>query len=316
MLKCLPSQIFKGTDKMKTIQPDRQRQNERAPFAALMACLLLAAPGKAEEAPAAPAPILQRTARFSIEVEKETYLGMLASLPAVKISADRGKIVDSLVRNIRENAPEIAADKQALIAAEIYETKILPLIAPRIEQFNSLMVSAATDEKVSAGFLAFKGLADGMAEAEDLAGVTVYGNPSYRKPDPKGTPELDWKWDTGQTGSNNMTRYVSAKIDETPRVDLEPYGVGKSFDLPISCEGKVSLKKDYRDHYYLSENPRGKARTSVSLTPEVEITADRSIGSNYSGFFKVEGEGNSSASKTIKYDAALLFEFDAAPNGD
>jgi hypothetical protein len=286
------------------------------PLASLLACMFLSAPCKAEEPAAAPDPYPQKTARFSIEVKKETYHEMLASLPGAKISADREKIIEDLVRHIGRNAPEIAADRHAGIAADICDKTILPLLAPRIEQFNSLMVSAATDDKVSAGFLAFKGLADGMAEDDDLAGVTVYGNFTYRKADTEGEPELEWKWDTNLVGSNNSTRYLSAKIDETPTVDLQAYGVDKTFDFPITCEGKVGLKKTYQDQYYLFEKPRGKTKTSVSLTPEVEITASKNIESNYSGFFKVEGEESSSLSKTIKYDAALHFEFDADPQGE
>lgn len=284
------------------------------PLASLIFCMFLSAPCKAEE-PAAD-PYRQKTARFSIVVEKETYLEMLSSLPETKISADREKIIEDLVRHIGRNAPEIAADRQAGIAAEICDKTILPLLAPRIEQFNSLMVSAATADKVSAGFLAFKGLAAGMAEDDDLSGIIVYGNFTDRNPDTESKPELHWKWDTNLIGSNNATRYVSAKIDETPTVDLKAHGVDKSFDFPISCEGKVGLKKTYQEQYYLFENPRGKAKTSVSLTPEVEITASKTIESNYTGLFKVEGEENSSVSKTIKYDAALLFEFDATPQGE
>jgi len=285
-------------------------------LASLMTCLVLSGPCKAEEPSVAPTQYLRKTARFSIEVKKETYREMLSSLPETRISPDRQKIIDALAQMIGQNAPEIAADKQAGIAAKIYEAKILPLLTPRIEQFNSLIVSAATKDKVSAGFLAFKGLADGMAGDDDLAGIIVYGNFTYLKPNPEGASELDWKWDTNLSGSNNATRYLSAKIDETPTVDLKPYGVDKSFDFPISCEGKVSLMKDYREDYYLFENPRGKAKTSVSLTPEVEITASRSIESTYTGFFTVEGEENSSVKKTITYDASLLFEFDAAPKGE
>ena len=284
------------------------------PLASLIACMFLSAPCRAEEPAADPYP--QKTARFSIEVKKETYLEMLSSLPETKISANREKIIEDLVRHIGRNAPEIAADRHAGIAAEICDKTILPLLAPRIEQFNSLMVSAATADKVSAGFLAFKGLAAGMAEEDDLSGIIVYGNFSYRKPDTEGAPELDWKWDANLVGSNNSTRSLSAKIDEAPTVDLKAHGVDKTFDFPITCEGKVTLKKAYQDQYFLFANPRGKAKTSVSLTPEVEITASKSIESNYSGFFKVEGEESSSVSKTIKYDAALHFDFDAAPQGE
>lgn len=284
-----------------------------APLATLMACMFLTFPCKAEEPTPDPNTYPQKTARYSIEVKKETYLEMLSSLPETKISANREKIIEALVRHIGRNAQEIAADRHAVIAAEICDKTILPLLTPRIEQFNSIMVSAATADKVSAGFLAFKGLAAGMAEGDDLSGVTVYGNFIYLKPNTAGAPELDWKWETNLVGSKNSTRHLSAKIDETPTVDLKAHGVDKSFDFPITCEGKVSLKKSYQEQYYLFENPRGKAKTSVSLTPEVEITASKSIESNYQGFFKVEGEERISVSKTIKYDAALLFEFDAAP---
>ncbi|QTN32486.1 hypothetical protein HZ994_09145 [Akkermansiaceae bacterium] len=170
-----------------------------------------------------------------------------------------------------------------------------------------------TEDKVSAGFLAFTGLADGMAESGDLAGITVHGNFTYRENIAEGAPELDWEWDACHTGDNNMTRFMSAKIDETPTVELAPYGSDKSFEFPVSCVGKVGSKKTYREQYHLYENPRGKAKTSVSLTPEVEITASKTIESDYAGFFTVEGEGSSTNSKTLSYDAALVFEFGAAP---
>lgn len=281
----------------------------------LLSCLILTIPCMAGSPEPGTRTGLSKSARFSITVPKEAYREMLASLPEISISPDRGKIIAALSRQIGEIAPEITADDRAAIAGKIYDKEILPLLSPRIVQFNSLMVSAATKDKVSAGFLAFTGLADGMAQGEELSGIRVHGNCGFRKSIADGHPELEWIWTTNIDGDSGSTRTLSAKIDETPAVKLEPYGHSGSFDFPISCEGTVALKKAYQENYHLSEKPYGSAKVSVSLVPEAVLTASKSIES-YTGFFTVEGELYSSVSKTVKYDAALTFEFDAAPNSD
>lgn len=281
----------------------------------ILACLIFTIPCLAGAPEPGTRTSFSKHVRFSITVPKETYREMLATLPEVSISPDRGKIIAGLARRIGQTAPGIEEENRSAIAEEIYEKEILPLLAPRVRQFNSLMVSAATKDKVSAGFLAFKGLADGMAQGEDLSGIRVQGNCGFRKSVADGQPELEWDWTTSITGDSDSTRTLSAKIDETPVVKLEPYGHSGSFDFPISCEGKVALKKAYRENYHLSEKPYGSAEVSVSLVPEALLTASKSIES-FAGFFAVEGELNSSVTKTAKYDATLTFGFDAAPNSD
>lgn len=276
----------------------------------MMASLILVVPCNAEDANVAKAGAQDKTAHFSINITKETFHEMLVSLPETKISPNREKIIEDLVRKIGQNAPEIAADKHAAIATEIYEKTILPLLTPRIEEFNNLMISAATTDKVSSGFLVFKGLAEGMAEDKEISGITVYAAYTPNK-DGSENP-YKWNWNSNLTENTGSHRYASAKIDEKPTVELKPYGSDKSFNFPISCTGKVMLKKEYRKDYYLTDKPVGKAKTSVALIPEVTITASKSIEGNYMQFFKEEGEEPRTLSKTIKYEASLVFDFDAS----
>ncbi|MES2980685.1 MAG: hypothetical protein V4727_00095 [Verrucomicrobiota bacterium] len=291
----------------------RKQRFPRLSQVALFASLILVLPCNAEDANVAKAGEQNKTAHFAIQITKETFHEMLVSLPETKISPNREKIIEDLVRKIGQNAPEIAADKQAGIAAEIYKKTVLPLLTPQIEQFNSLMVSAASKDKVSAGFLTFQGLAEGMAEDKEMSGIIVYARYTPNKGGSE-NPYI-WDWNSNLTGGTDSTRYASAKIDEKPTIELKPYGSDKSFDFPISCNGKVTLKKEYRKNYYFTEKPAGKAKTSISLIPEVDLTASKSIENNYLQFFTVEGEESRSISKTIKYDASLVFDFDANPKG-
>ncbi len=292
------------------------KRKQRFPFLsqiALLASLMLVIPCNAEDANVATAGEQNKTAHFAIQITKETFHEMLVSLPETKISPNREKIIEDLVRKIGQSAPEIAADKHAGIAAEIYEKTVLPLLTPRIEEFNNLMISAATTDKVSSGFLVFKGLAEGMAEDKEISGITVYAGYTPNK-DGSENP-YKWNWNSSCSGTTGSHRYASAKIDEKPTIALKPYGSDKSFDFPISCTGKVMLKKEYRKNYYFTEKPFGKAKTSVTLIPDVTITASKSIEGNYMQFFKEEGEEPRTLSKTIKYDASLVFDFDASPKG-
>jgi hypothetical protein len=249
---------------------------------------------------------LEKQAHFLIPVKKEIYHEMLTALPPVKISPNREKLVEKIVSEIDKNALEIGKERRSVIANEILEKTVLPLLKPRVEQFNSIMVSAASKDNVSAGFLAFKGLAAGMAEHEDASGIIVYGNYSQ-----SGNSEAGWKWSANSIGASSSKRYVSAAIDETLTIDLKTYGSNHSFELLIACTGKVMLHKKYKRDYHFTEKPFGQIKTSIELTPQLTITASKTIEGNYSQYFSVEGESSPEVSKDIDSEAKLVFDFDA-----
>jgi len=235
-----------------------------------------------------------KTAHFSINVSKDECQKLLSKLPPVTIETDKGKILRQLTKRLNKEAQELTEEERDEIAEKIYTSDIRPVLDPRVEKFNELMNQAIEGDKISAGFIAFAGLAKSMATTTPISAITVSGT---FVPNSEETGE--WSWNTFSGGTSESYRSISGSIDETINIDLKPYGIEGHLDFPVICYGEVRLEKKYRKSYHFVEKPRGARETKVYLTPKMNMTASKSISKGAK--FKINGESYSSERKEFAY---------------
>ena len=89
-------------------------------------------------------PSSRKTAHFSIKVSQEECQELLSKLPPASIEPDKDVMLSQLARHLKNEVEELTEEERNELAEKIYESNVLPLLAPRVEKFNELMNEAAT----------------------------------------------------------------------------------------------------------------------------------------------------------------------------
>ncbi|MEX0655679.1 MAG: hypothetical protein WD534_16400 [Phycisphaeraceae bacterium] len=245
---------------------------------------------------------------FVIPVEQSVYQAMVDELPTATIAMDKDEVLERLVQHFDQRRMKFGDADPADVAERIYTDVIEPHIKPRVEAFNNGLNATASEEQVSVGFLAFAGLANGMANNSPRPTVAkIIGEYRYEE---GRFDDGQWEWsDPRTTGPNQRHRQFSVEIDETLEIDLEPFGLEesrsgtKSVRLSFRCRGVVKLEEKYS--FAFLEQPDGpeQPQTVRRLRPYVDVTASKVI-SNVD-LFNVPDERQHSVDNRVEHAAIM-----------
>jgi hypothetical protein len=252
---------------------------------------------------------VKQTVLYTIQIEKKECQNLLEQLPEVSIELDKDKVIRRILQSLGNTAVLGEAPRRQEIAEQLYQKEVVPVLAPRVEKFNEMMNQAVSQDHVSAGFLAFKGLAASLADADDMAGSIIRG--TYHYNDGAFGQEGRWEWEARGEGSTTRTQTMAVKIDETIKMILEPYGSNNSLEIQFTCGGKVKLEQKYNQPLYFSEKPAAKPETTIRFKPVAVVTASKELDDGWA--FKVTGGRHSSKNKEFPYAATLEIDMKAEP---
>ena len=248
---------------------------------------------------------------FVIIIEKEEYQNLLDQLPETSVTINKAAIIKNLTTRLGNE--EITPTKdQTLesIAAELYQTAVLPVLTPRVEKFNDLINKSSSKDSVSAGYLAFSGLAKSASNiGKSHTSVSIFGQYGYEEG--KFLHEGKWEFfdDVTISDAEKFHVYLNADIDEDISFDLKPYGKEHSFSWNFSCSGKVQIEQVFECKLPKPLKFKGTSKTTIRVTPVAIVTASKTISS--SNYFSVIGENYARKKKTFPHPATLEFELTA-----
>ena len=269
-------------------------------------------------------------AAFSFLLEKEDFQSLLKQLPSASVEIDRAAITKRIVQRLNR-FEVVLSDGQTIesLAEQLLEEIALPILEPRVEKLNELLNAGATKDKVSAGFLAFTGLAKSMASRSHSAISTISAMGRYRYISPD-IEEGKWEWwdDRAEewrphgwpiravvSGTTKINGHLNGAIEEEIEFDLAPYGIKQSFTLDFDCDGKVELEQTYASRYVrkAGQSTNSGPVATVSIRPLTTLTATKTM--RLSSGFRMVDTGELWFSKTVKetfeYPAVLEFKVTA-----
>jgi len=264
-------------------------------------------------------------AQFVISVEKDDYQALLNQLPIEVIEIDVEAITDVLARRIGAMEIEFETDEaRKTVATELCQNVVVPILEDRVEKFNDLFVSQVKEDKVSAGLIAFGGLAKSMTESSQRGVSSVQPNCKFNVRD----QVWEW-WDSDRekwlpaprastcrvSGVTNFNRHLSGEINEEIEFDLSPYGTEKKFTLTFTCDAKVVLEQVHSSRFVWNRKngQKGIPYTKVRVKPRATVVATKTI--NAGSYFRIVGEEssyfNEEKEAVFEYPATLEFEVEA-----
>lgn len=254
------------------------------------------------------------TVPFVISIEKEQYQTLLDKLPEVRIGIDKAQIIKTLATRLsREELVPSEGQTFESIATELYEENVLPVLEPRVAKFNEVMNQSVSADSVSAGFIAFAGLAKSMAQQTSgypamlIDDFYTYAEDEFEQ---GGT----WKLNPYITETTHFKRTLSADIDEDIEFNLEPYGKKHTFTWDFSCSGEVSMEQSYDCRIIGNKTFKGKPTTTVRVRPSATVTAQKKISPG--AYFAVTGKNYAIEHETFEHPAIHEIEVEAKPYED
>lgn len=240
---------------------------------------------------------------FVIVIEKEQHQALLDKLAEAQVGIDKEAIIKNLAQRL--NSEKIVpGEGQTLegIATELFDSTVLPILAPRVEKFNDVMNKSVSEDSVSAGFIAFTGLAKSMArEKSSYPSIMLHGAYDYVEGKFDQGGEWEWSRENMITGTTKINASLNADIDEDIEFDLNSYGKKHTFNWNFSCSGEVTMEQTY-DCKILGHNIyQGTPETKIRVRPSSKVVATKTI-SAY-GYFSVTGKRRAVVEETFPHAA-------------
>lgn len=173
-----------------------------------------------------------------------------------------------------------------------------------------------TKDSVSAGFIAFSGLAKTMSkQTTSHSSVRIAGQYLYK--DDQFDKGGQWEWFADEQGYATITdtstsnAHLSANIDEDIKIDLNPYGKDHTFTWNFSCSGKVTVEQNYQCKLPTPPVFQGMPHTTIRVRPEAIVVASKNV--SLGSYFTTTDKLRVEATKTFPHPALLEIEIIATP---
>jgi len=270
---------------------------------------------------------VNKSVPFVLPLEPETYQQLLDKVPDTALAIEREKIIERLVSQLeRFKVPvpkgEDEGEGHNAIAQAIYKEQIEPVLEPRVEKFNELINRRIDDDQIGVAFIAFAGLAKGMARSSDtVSKFGARGDYGYKAvqtgPDTYRAIDFDkgwWTWGDEEvfiSGITSFNRHLSAAIDETVEIDLKPYGKDRAIKLRFVASAQVKLEQRYGCRLVHRPKEATSPQVTVQYQPYVTVHTTKDLsGDTYLSF----GDGKDySHRETIDHPALFTVTLKAEP---
>ncbi|MGF1452738.1 MAG: hypothetical protein ACFB21_11770, partial [Opitutales bacterium] len=252
---------------------------------------------------------------FVIETEGEQWEALLDQVPPVSIRLEEARAVETILETFRRNEVTFAEADTIDVAIQIFRDVIKIPIQRRVTKFNDSMVSIASNERVTAGYLAFAGLTETMVSNSGLLGVLNF-QAQYAYPDDAfENGSWSFPWNSNLIGETRNEREYRAAIDETFTVDLAEYGGTKArgkneLEFKVTARGVIGLEKRYHEGSRKAESDGATA--VVRFRPYAIISVSMNVSAD-GDWFAVEGKQHFFESQRTEHPAVLEVTVKAEP---
>jgi hypothetical protein len=253
---------------------------------------------------------------FVMPIEKAQFQALLDRLLNTRLRIKRKYIIDSIAEDLHrmDIKPGQAGGLEAMAEA-LYEEQVESKLKARVAKFNELTNDSLDDDKVSAGLLAFDGLAEGMSDTARDTVSTYIADAGYFYRGGAFGEKGKWKYpdEVWMTGTENFSRFLTASIEETIEIDLEDLGKEEPIELKVRANGEVKLEQTFGCKQL--NRPKGDGSPSVRIRyqPFAKVTASKSIsdGMYFDVVTPARDEPLRPVHKTFNYPAVHVVDFEA-----